>query len=356
MTGVALVSSARDQADRRPSLYGDRRSWGLIHGDAEGVLDLLPTASIDAIVSDPPYGLNFRGEAWDGGALAEGAGFQAFSRAWAEQALRVLKPGGHMVCFSATRTQHRAIAGIEDAGFEIRDLLLWMRSGVPKSRRMKGLGSSLRPMYEPIVLARKPLDPTAKTIASNIEQHGTGALNIDAARITRPDIDAGPGLEGYWPANIALGHELGCRERAGQCGPDCAVALIDRIASPRRTPGSPPFSRLFYAATVSRAEREAGLGLLPKHRAPIFSGSGGAPRANAHPTVKPIELMRWLIRLVVPAGGVVLDPFVGSGSTGCAAAMEGRQFVGIERERAYVDIARGRIEHWVTQAEKAATP
>ena len=328
-----------------PPLYGDlRRWWGLIHADALGLLHQLPEASVDAIVTDPPYGLSFGGHDWDGGSIRDGLGFQAFTRWWAEPALRALKPGGYLAAFGAPRTTHRLVGGLEDAGLEVRDQLLWMYgSGVPKSRRMAGgLGSALKPAYEPIVLARKPLDPGASTITANVARHGTGALNIDAARPPRGD-RAG---EGYWPAHVALTHEPDCDALVGDCVPGCVVPLIDRLAAPERSKDAPPFSRLFHATKASRAEREAGLEGLPETQTKIFSGSDRRPRRNVHPTVKPIGLMRWLVRLVVPSSGLVLDPFAGSGSTGIAAVLEGRQFVGIEREAAYVEIACARMRHW----------
>jgi DNA modification methylase len=326
-----------------PPLYGELRRWGLIQADALGLLHQLPDASVDAIVTDPPYGLSFGGHGWDGGSIRDGLGFQAFTRWWAEPTLRVLKPGGYLAAFGAPRTVHRLVAGLEDAGLEIRDQLLWIYgSGVPKSRRMAGgLGSALKPAYEPIVLARRPLDPAAGTIAANIARHGTGALNIGAARPPRGDRTG----EGYWPSHVTLTHEPDCDETAGDCVPTCVVPLIDRLAAPHRSKDAPSFSRLFYAAKASRAEREAGLKGLPEVEARIFSGSDRRPRRNVHPTVKPIGLMRWLVRLVAPDGGLVLDPFAGSGSTGIAAVLEDRQFVGIEREAVYVEIARARIRH-----------
>jgi len=344
-------------AARRP-LYGDLRRWGLIHADALALLAELPAASVDAVVTDPPYGLSFKGERWDGGSLADGRGFQEFTRWWAEHVVRVLRPGGYVAAFGAPRTVHRLVAGFEDAGLEIRDQLLWcFGTGVPKSRRMPGgLGSGLKPAYEPVVLARKRLDRTLGTITANLAAYGTGALNIDATRIPKPGDEHQ--ADGYWPATFALGHEADCDPPSGDCVPDCVVPLIDRIlerrcqfAAQERRPGAPPFSRLFYAAKASSAEREAGLEALPKRQTPIFSGSGSQRRACTHPTVKPVALMRWLVRLVVPPGGLVLDPFAGSGSTGVAAVLEGRQFVGIEREAEYVDIARGRIVHWAEQPE-----
>ncbi|MEJ7783284.1 MAG: site-specific DNA-methyltransferase [Solirubrobacteraceae bacterium] len=326
-------------------LYGDLHRWGLVHADALALLKQLPAGSIDAVVVDPPYWLGFKGEHWDGGNQAGGRSFQAFTAWWAEQVLRILKPGGYVAAFGAPRTVHRLVAGFEDAGLEVRDQMLWLASGVPKSRRMAGgLGSGLKPAYEPIILARKPLDRATPTIAGNVAKHTTGALNIDATRIARLDDDGQ--ADGYWPATLALGHEADCDPPSGDCVPDCVVPLIDRIAAQERRPGTLPFSRLFYAAKASRAEREAGLENLPKLQTPIFSGTLRAPRANGHPTVKPIALMRWLVRLVVPPGGLVLDPFAGSGSTGIAAVLEGRQFVGIEAEAEYVEIARARIAYW----------
>jgi DNA modification methylase len=342
-------------AQDRPVIYGDLRRWGVIHADALALLRQLPANSIDAVVTDPPYGLSFNGEPWDSGRLADGHGFEAFTTWWAEEIRRVLKPGGYVVAFGAPRTFHRLAAGSEDAGLEVRDQLLWcFGSGVPKSRRMPGgLGSTLKPAYEPIMLARKPLDPTTPTIAANLARYGTGTLNIDATRTPRPG-QRHPS-EGYWPANLGLMHEPECDERTGDCVPACPRPLIDRIAATERRPGAPAFSRLFYAAKASRAEREAGLEQLPKQLAPIFSGTGGAPRSNRHPTVKPISLMRWLVRLVTPPAGLVLDPFAGSGSTGCAAVLERRQFVGIERQAEYVDIARARIAYWAAHADRDGT-
>jgi DNA modification methylase len=315
--------------------HDDTDRWRLIEGDALLTLAKLPDSCVDAIVTDPPYGIDIA--AWDGKAirrtvstdgerLSPNEAFGLWTRVWAMEALRVLKPGGHMVAFGAPRTFHRLVAGAEDAGLEVRDVLLWLYgSGVPKSRRMPGgYGTGLKPSYEPILLARAPLDGTTE---DNLNTWGTGALNIDATRI---------GESGYWPANVLLSH-----------GADCPMQMVDH-------PSTGP-SRLLYCAKTTRQEREAGCAQLPARRhAALYTGRKRAPgvRRNIHPTVKPIELMRWLTRLTCPPGGTVLDPFTGSGSTGAAAVLEGRQFLGIERESEYVDIACARITHWAHQAKE----
>jgi len=319
------------------------RRWALIAADSLRLLCQLPAASVDAVITDPPYGLAFKEEAWDSGELATPDGLQAFSRAWAEQARLVLRPGGHLLCFGSPRTFHRLVAGVEDAGLEIRDVLLWLHAaGVPKSMRLAGgRGTALKPAYEPILLARAPL-PAGSTVSGTIARYGTGALNIDATRPPRPTAE-----EGYWPSHLLLAHGEDCasREAGGTgCQADCPVPLIDWLGG-GALDGS--LSRLFYAAKASRAEREAGCQRLPVERAPTFSGPKlSRPRANVHPTVKPLDLMRWLVRLSAPPGGVVLDPFTGSGSTGCAAVLEERQFIGIDRDERYLPIARARLTHW----------
>jgi DNA modification methylase len=312
---------------RQPVLHeDDTQTWGLIEADALTVLTRLPNHSIDAVISDPPYGIDFHGEAWDrfgGENLSASEAFERWTRVWASECKRVLKPGAHLLAFGAPRTFHRLVAGIEEAGLEVRDQLLWLYgTGVPKAPQLpKGLGTTLKPSFEPILLARAPLQGNTKT---NLERWGTGALNIGAARV---------GEARYWPANIALSH-----------APDCPVRLLDN-------PGDGP-SRLFYCAKTTRSEREAGCERLPARLVQIYNGPEHPPRLvhNTHPTVKPLSLMRWLIRLAVPSGGVVLDPFAGSGSTGIAAVQEGRVFLGIEREAEYVDIACARLTHHARQA------
>lgn len=334
-----------------PPLYGDPTKWALIQADSLSFLRELPSDSIDGVVTDPPYGIAMA--SWDGGTgtkkLSKPEGFEAFSRAWATELLRVMKPGAHLIAFGAARTAHRLTAGIEDAGFEIRDCISWLYgSGMPKARMMKsGQSTVLRPAYEPAILARKPLakkKPGKLTAAENIQRYGTGGLGIDATRVARAGRESN--ALGYWPANVALGHNDTCSDEV--CSTGCPLPLIDQASAV-------PLSRMFHVAKPSRAEREAGCAGLKKSSAPVFGGVPVRPRANSHATVKPIELMRWLIRLSVPVGGVVLDPFTGSGSTGCAAALEARQFIGLEREAQYVEIARARIRHWAGVADTNET-
>ncbi len=335
----------------RPALYeDDTERWRLLESDALLTLAKLPDACIDAIVTDPPYGIAITGEAWDGAAirqavnrdgerLRDGEAFERWTRCWATEARRVLKPGGHLLAFGAPRTFHRLVSGVEDAGLEVRDQLLWLYGqGLPKSRRLPGgLGTTLKPSYEPILLARAPL---ADTTQRNLETWGTGALNIDAARITRSEQQAG-----FWPATVTLSHTPGCQ--VGACKSDCPAALMDQGRAAR------PPSRLFYCAKTTRTEREAGCEQLPARLTALYTGKRHSQRVvrNIHPTVKPIALMRWLVALVTPAEGVVLDPFTGSGSTGAAAVLEDRRFLGIEREPDYVDVACARLTYWARESE-----
>lgn len=322
-------------ATKRPAMYGDGARWVLLHADCLALMRELPADAIDAVITDPPYGIGFAGEAWDGGKLTDAASFQGWTSAWAGEVLRVLKPGGWLAAFGTPRTFHRLVAGVENAGFDVRDQLLWLYGqGVPKSRsRRDGLGTNLKPAYEPILLARKPFDGT---LEANLAVHGAGALQIEAARVPRGD-----GGRGFWPANVVLSHARRCQPQ--RCEPDCPAALIDR-----QYPHQRKLSRLFYAPKASRKEREAGCEKLPLRQIAIYPRGGGAVRSvrNVHPTVKPIELMRWTVRLLCPPGGTVLDHFAGSGSTGVGCVLEGRRFIGIERDGRYVEVARARIEHW----------
>jgi DNA modification methylase len=326
-------------AKKCPAMYGDGTRWVLLHADALALMPELPAGGVDAVITDPPYGIGFGGEAWDGGQLTDAATFQAWTSAWATEVLRVLKPGGWLAAFGTPRTFHRLVAGIEDAGFDVRDQLLWLYGqGVPKSRsRSDGLGTNLKPAYEPILLARKPFDGT---LDANLAANGTGALQIDAARVPRVD-----GERGFWPANVVLSHSEGCQP--ARCEKNCPAALIDR-----QYPKEHALTRLFYTPKASRQEREAGCETLPLKQISIYPRGGDTVRSvrNVHPTVKPLELMRWLTRLLCPPGGTVLDHFAGSGTTGAGCVLEGRRFVGIEREGRYVDVARARIEHWASKA------
>jgi site-specific DNA-methyltransferase (adenine-specific) len=276
--------------------------------------------------------------------------FQSWSESWAREAYRALKPGGHLLSFGGTRTFHRLTCAIEDAGFEIRDCLSWLYgSGFPKSHNLgNGWGTALKPAWEPIIMARKPL---IGTVAANVERHGTGALNIDACRIAGAPwrahdatglaevkfftegnakvIHKEPHDLGRWPANVVLDED--------------AAAMLGES------------SRFFYTAKASRSERNAGLDGMPERFTATMNDGIGVrhhaedePRAytkNHHPTVKPIALMRWLVRIVTPPNGLVLDPFMGSGTTGIACALEGFGFIGIEQDAEYIEIARRRIAH-----------
>lgn len=371
-------------------------TYTLHQGDCLDVLKTLPDCSVDSVVTDPPYGLSFMGKRWDYDVPA--------IEIWAE-CLRVLKPGGHLLAFAGTRTQHRMAVRIEDAGFEIRDMIAWVYgSGFPKSldvskaidkaagaerevvdsytrqgrsagilgaaveiqrnitapatdvaRQWQGWGTALKPALEPITVARKPL---IGTVAENVLAHGTGGINVDGCRVetngeslARPfghggisaaqlnviprGIITGDGLTGRWPANLI--HD----------GSEEVTDLLGEAA------------RFFYCAKASKRDRDEGLeGFEVKQThnrkadgKSVIEPSSQQLRANIHPTVKPTDLMRYLCRLVTPPGGIVLDPFTGSGSTGKAAILEGFQFIGIEREAEYIEIARARIEH--AQKEKS---
>ena len=352
------------------------------------VMAALAEASIDSIVCDPPYGLRFMGKEFD--SLGDGPAQQAWHAAWCAEAFRVLKPGGFLLAFGGTRTFHRLACAVEDAGFEIRDSLIWnYGSGFPKSLNVgNGRGTALKPAFEPVVVARKPL---IGTVVANVLAHGTGALNIDGCRVTTTDRFGGgaKGTSGFaagyehdgwvagsdkgrWPANLILTHAPGCGD---ECAPGCPVAALDAQSGgasrffttteygdddllPGEKPGDPPF---FYSPKANRAEREAGCEGLPARSGAEATdreeGTDGlnSPRAGAgrtaakvrnhHPCVKPVSVMRWLVRLVTPKNGVVLDPFAGSGTTGVACVHEGFDFIGIEREAEYAAIAEARINH-----------
>ncbi len=323
----------------------------VLHGDSRLVLRTLPANSVDGAVGDPPYGFasiierfgkdgaapargdafnrlsgDFIGEGWDTGRDAHDAAF------WREL-YRVVKPGGFVVMASATKTYHRLACAIEDAGFEIRDMISWLYgSGWPKShnhqRSGKKHGSALKPACEPFVLARKPLEGS---IIANVRKWGTGALNIDGCRV---ELDTGEAIaEGRWPANVAHDGSAeviqafpparGQIARAKDGGGPMVHAVYgarDNVASPPSPRGDAgSAARFFYCAKATKADRAG----------------------SKHPTVKPVALMQWLCRLVIPPGGVVIDPFAGSGTTGAAALREGMSAILIEAAEKYVaDIHR----------------
>lgn len=352
-------------------------SVDLHHGDCREVIKSIPDASIHAIVTDPPYSLvsiqkrfgkpgsaaaqegtdglyrrasaGFMGKQWD-------TGETAFDPAWWAEVLRVMKPGAHLVAFSGTRTYHRMTCAIEDAGFEIRDMLSWLYgSGFPKSHNQhgdwEGWGSALKPSCEPIAFARKPL---IGTIAANLEAHRTGALNIDGCRIgegggcktrggeERSESQKGaigfyassPRVDGMgrWPANL-------CHDGSDEVGEAFAAfgESASRIGQPR---GAAPGAGWGMTRTGSEY---ADAGSPARF---FFSGKAGPDDRcdSKHPTVKPVALMRWLAKLVTPPGGTVLDPFAGSGTTGVACIREGFDCILIEREDEYVRDIRHRLD------------
>jgi len=443
--------------------YSDDRST-VYHGDCIEVMRSLPDNSVDAVVTDPPYGLEFMGKDWDApwkrsgdvewveegtdashpfrdgsarirfGAGGEASyGFQLWVTDFATEALRVLKPGGHLLAFGGTRTWHRLAVGIEDAGFEIRDSIAWLygsgfpksldvskaidkRAGVerevvgktnratgpsqagkngigtfkesnwqdsnlltapatPEANQWAGFGTALKPAHEPIVVARKPLGE--KTVAANVLKHGTGALNIDGSRIGMTDADLTQsannwkpkgyeskeniydiGVEvistvqntaGRWPANVILD--------------ESQAAELDRQSGVSSSTSSSGHKRSGNVVGDERSAKAAGIyGDDAWIVGSLHNDSGGASRffyvakANkserprdgdtAHPTVKPLALMRYLVRLVTPPDGIVLEPFAGSGTTVEAALLEGFSVIGIEMTEEYLPLIMQRIERY----------
>ena len=311
----------------------------------------LDPCSIDAIVTDPPYGIGFMNKKWD----CSVPGLD-----WARECLRVLKPGGHIIAFSSTRTVHRLGVAIEDAGFEIRDTIHWCYfSGFPKSRDIdkdldcdewEGYGTALKPAVEPAILARKPIEK-GLTIAQNVLKYGTGAINIDDCRFGYGD-----------PCWVGNTDPCGDRPKGGYKSNYVGGVLINNFANTQHPQGRWP-ANLFQCAKPSRAEREAGLDHLKRRTAKSnmclndgqgerFDGKESADVANFHPTVKPIKLMRWLCRLIGgQKGSTILDTFCGSGTTGAAAILEGYDFIGIEITSEYLPIIKGRLE-WAKQEYK----
>ena len=323
--------------------------YTLYTGDNRDILKTIPDNSIDSIVTDPPYELGFMGKHWDNTGIA-------YNVAVWNECLRVLKPGGHLIAFGGSRTYHRLAVAIENAGFDIRDQIQWIYgSGFPKSHNLKndwhGWGTALKPAHEPAVLARKPL---TGTVADNVTAWSVGALNIDGCRVDSSDAQwtrHGTADSGMWSGKKRIYQE---NPTAGRWP---ANVLFDEEAAQVLDEQINGASRFFYVAKASKAEREAGLDGVKRVQVDasrkLGNPGGDNPRnrgvherANNHPTVKPVELMRYLIRLVTPKGGTVLDPFMGSGSTGCAAMLEANQFIGIDITPEYVEIARRRIIHY----------
>jgi DNA modification methylase len=441
-------------------MYCKSENFTLYHGDNRQILPTLAENSVDAIVTDPPYELGFMGKSWDASGVA-------FDPATWREALRVLKPGGHLIAFSGSRTYHRMAVAIEDAGFEIRDQIMWIYgSGFPKShnvskgidkaagaerevigsykatgtarnskhigakthaaigdyeidtvsifqtapatpaaKQWEGWGTALKPAHEPMVLARKPL---IGTVAANVLTYGTGGLNIDGARVGYIDendggdwerfanhqssksirknmTEEGQGLlegrvdngkqTGRWPANVI--HDGSDEvvalfpEAKGKVGmkilSDFTFSVGDKVdgakfASQAGLGDSGSAARFFYCAKASKRDRNEGLDGFEEirvHDGREEGGLGGSNprnrtnnyRQNHHPTVKPTDLMRYLCRLITPPNGTVLDPFMGSGSTGKAAMYEGFKFIGVEMTDEYLPIAKARIEFAVSDNE-----
>jgi len=362
----------------------------IIHGDAFKVLKEIPDNSIDTIITDSPYGLEFMGKKWDSpkamarqiarnenmkGAFAYGGThtrgyaavdlnlYQEWTRQWAKEALRVAKPGATLLCFGGTRTWHRLACGLEDAGWVIKDVLMWLYgSGFPKGTDIKKSGEksgknmekwvgwkshSLKPAYEPIIMAMKPNEGS---YVKNALKWGVAGLNIDGGRIGNEKIKthhAPKGTfaggeqnrgsdtnyylnQGRFPANVILDEE--------------AAKMLDEQSGINA-------SRFFYVAKASKKERNIGLEGMPLKKAGGMLGRNNGSfdgkityNQNNHPTVKPLKLMEYLCILTkTPTGGIVLDPFAGSGTTCMAAKKTGRNYIGIELEKEYVEIAKKRI-------------
>jgi site-specific DNA-methyltransferase (adenine-specific) len=403
----------------------------IINNDNIQALKELEDNSIDSVVTDPPYGLSFMGKKWD---------YDVPSKELWLEVFRVLKPGGHLLSFGGSRTYHRLAVGIEDAGFEIRDQIMWVYgSGFPKSHNIgkavdklqgnerevigteeidigmqsgsmhsgrrtevvtrdktkgnskwEGWGTALKPAHEPIVLARKPL--SEKTVAKNVLKWGTGGINIDDSRVGNEErtvpihsddkkddttifglhptiqhervattegrfpanfihdgsdevVDMFPDSKSNWKNKDIHKGDLGISNNFGASG-----------ITGNHYDDSGSASRFFYCAKASKSERNAGLdGFEKRFTKTMNDGIGGrehnekqptAYNSNHHPTVKPIALMRYLARLITPKQGTVLDPFMGSGTTGIACKLEGFNFVGIEIDPEYFKIAEARIKNY----------
>jgi site-specific DNA-methyltransferase (adenine-specific) len=379
----------------------------IVQGDNRETLKTLDDSSIDAIVTDPPYGIDFLGKSWD----ANTGALETY-----QECLRVLKPGGYLLAFSAARTYHHLAVTLERAGFEIRDQIMWLyasgfpkaqdlgkaiqkRQGVeetkthktlngyakeqtahgaqrvgdvtkedyentiketvctsPEAQQWSGWKTALKPAHEPICMARKPFK--GSTI-DNVLEHGVGALNIDATRITTDDkmissMKSESVYENFSPENRQ--NKDGMRDGKG----NEQWQQHDQGRFPSNVLGEVEgYQKFFYCPKVSRKERHTGFETkdIPTNPEGMYNVDGTGVQYNAqknktngnnHPTVKPVELMKYLIKLVTPPNSTVLDPFAGSGSTGMAAVELGHTFIGCELDPAYVEIAEARIAAWNT--------
>lgn len=380
----------------------------LFNGDSAQLGTVLKPGTVDAIVTDPPAGIGFMGKSWDGDKGGRD-GWIAWLAETLRPSFDALKPGGFGLVWALPRTSHWTALAVEAAGFTIRDRVGHLfGTGFPKSATEKsaglpaGRGTALKPACEDWWLVQKPF---RGTIRDNVATHGTGALNIDGCRVgddvtvtERRGHSGDHGVlggdarkfsrenpPGRWPAHVLLSHLPGCRvvgtevetiakndEPAGDLHTEGwgtrKMSTVDvEVASDvyECEAGCPagdlgPAARYFYTAKPSTAERDLGCDGLPVKtggeatdrtdgsaglKNPRAGAGRGGGRRNYHPTVKSTDLMRWLCRLVAPPGGVVLDPFTGSGSTAVAALAEGFSFVGCEQGADYVEIAKARIEH-----------
>ena len=439
-------------------------TWQIINGNSSEILKQYPDNTFDCVVTDPPYGIGFLGKDWD---------HNTGDRGVYEQCLRVLKPGGHLLAFSAARTYHHLAMTVETVGFEIRDQIMWIYgSGFPKSQDVgrqlhkkihgkpdkqhfdpaimireenpnpnvrdnsgdslyasghqkndtgyyrhpetnkvyrklpdingdnlkvshegskygcifeeiievdnewSGWGSQLKPAHEPIVMARKPMK---NSIRENVQEYGTGAINIDATRVstTPEELEA---FQGNWNRKASGMAEYSKLDGSVVAGKQIETSLND-ISDYKPTGRFPanvlgeisePYQKYFYCPKVSKTERNIGCQSIqpkqqeaanfrPNHKTKADAGEAGTPFGrftptnNNHPTVKPIELMKYLIKLVTPPNGHVLDPFNGSGSTGCAAVELGFDYTGIELDPNYVEIATKRISYWENECKPKTT-
>jgi DNA modification methylase len=371
-----------------------KEQFKIINGDSLEILKQYPDEYFDSIVTDPPYGLEFMGKEWDKGVPKKDI--------WIE-CLRVLKKGGHLIAFAGTRTQHRMAVNIEDAGFEIRDMGAWLYgSGFPKSHNIskaidkkngnqqkttykpnyknndygkgmgggkpdnstkpntdqaikwEGWGTALKPALEPFTIARKPFKGT---VADNVLENGTGGINIDGCRIGNDLMIGGSAKSAGEVMKTGLKANYKSEDKIGRFPAnliqDGSQPIVDILGEK---------TKYFYCPKASKVDRNEGLDSFEdKEGGFVFdgndnnrikTGSGNIRNnltKNTHPTVKPTDLMAYLCRLVTPEGGIILDPFCGSGSTGKAAIREGFKFIGVDLDNDYCEIAKARIQNEINK-------